>query len=90
MHQRVLALHVHHVPSAQPIEKLVPVRRRQHCVQCVAPMQLAKACSHREQMQVVISQGGDRCVAERHGAPEHGERFGATIHQITHQPQPVA
>jgi hypothetical protein len=77
-------------PCHQPGEQRVPVGRIEHLLQRVGLAPPLRAAGHRQQVQVMVAEHHDGVRPQRAHQAQRGERAGAAVHQVPHEPQLIA
>src|SRR3989304_9649194 len=89
MNQEERALAVEQWPASQPTEQSLPVRCLQDAVQCVVGLRGSNTCRPPHKMQVMVAQHRGHPLPKTGGPPQHLERTGSTVHQVTDQPDTI-
>ncbi len=89
MDEQELPVAHHQGTRPQPGEQLVAIRRRHDVGERVLAVRGPVARGDRQQMEIVISEHGDRRRAESLDRAQHAERVGTAIDEVSDQPQPV-
>ena len=75
--------------AAQPVEQFIAIRRREYILQRIVTPTARMARSHRQQVQIVITEHTLRCVAEIFYKTQYLQGLRPAIDQIADKPEPV-
>jgi len=75
---------------AQPFEELVAIRCVEDIVERIAPAPALDALRDAQQMEIVIAEHRDGCIAERFHVAQAIGRPRPAIHEVADEPQLVA